>query len=299
MRSASAQNPSPSEVRIEKEEASPPALSLGHVTVRFGSVTALNDVTFNVPRGSITGLIGRNGAGKTTSINVLAGLLSPKRGEVTILGKKFVDGMGSDQEAVKIKESTGFLLSEPALFAYLTPEETLRFLAESYGLSEAEGAQRADDLIAFFELTEARGRVVEGFSTGMQKRLALAAALVHSPRLLVLDEPFESLDPMVVRKMKQLLRQYAADGGSVLLSSHLIDAVDEICDRVVILDRGKVVVEGTTAEAKKRVEGKLGSATLEELYASVIERGVDTTLNWLSQHERVNGIDSTARDPSP
>lgn len=259
----------------------------------------MNDVTFNVPRGSITGLIGRNGAGKTTSINVLAGLLRPDGGDITVLGTKFVDGMGPDQGAATVKESTGFLLSEAALFAYLTPEETLRFLAESYGLSQAEAGRRADDLIAFFELTEARARVVEGFSTGMQKRLALAAALVHSPRLLVLDEPFESLDPMIVRKMKQLLRQYSADGGSVLLSSHLIDAVDEICDRVVILDRGKVVVEGATAEAKNRVKGKLGSATLEELYASVIEGGVDITLDWLSHHEREYDSDSTVHDPAP
>jgi ABC-2 type transport system ATP-binding protein len=201
---------------------------------------------------------------------------------VVILGTGFAEADdGTDQAAVEIKESTGYLLSEPALFAYLTPVETLRFLAEAYGFSAEEGARRAEDLIFFFELIEARDRVVEGFSTGMQKRLALAAAFVHSPRLLVLDEPFESMDPLIVRKIKKLLVRYVRGGGSVLLSSHLIDAVDEICDRVVILDRGQVIVEGTTTEAKARVEGRLGAATLEELYASVIDSGTDTTLEWL------------------
>lgn len=281
MQGASAPSPSASEALSVREAAPPPALRLTRVSVRFGAVTALDAVTFHVPTGSITGLIGRNGAGKSTSIHLLAGLLSPHDGEIAVLGKRFDEDDGDPEAAVEIKRGTGYLLSEPALFAYLTPAETLRFLAESYGLSEAEGARRAEDLIAFFELTEARDRVVGGFSTGMQKRLALAAALVHSPRLLVLDEPFESLDPLIVRKIKQLLVQYVRGGGSVLLSSHLVDAVDEICDRVVILDRGQVIVEGATAEAKTRVEGKLGSATLEDLYASVVERGGDTALEWL------------------
>ncbi|MBA4158797.1 MAG: ABC transporter ATP-binding protein [Gemmatimonadetes bacterium] len=288
MQAVSAPGPSESNRQREEEVVFPPALSLTGVTVRFGAVTALADVTFRVPKGSITGLIGRNGAGKSTSIRLLAGLLSPGKGEVAVLGKSFTEAEGvMGGKAAQIKKNTGYLLSEPALFAYLTPVETLRFLAESYGLSAAEGARRAEDLIAFFELTGARERVVEGFSTGMQKRLALAAALVHSPQLLVLDEPFESLDPLIVRKIKQLLVQYVHEGGSVLLSSHLIDAVDEICDRVVILDRGRIVVDDTTAEAKRRVEGQLGPATLEELYAAVVEGRMDTTLEWLSQRERL------------
>ena len=253
----------------------PDALSLAGVSIRFGGVQALDGVSLHVPRGSITGLIGRNGAGKSTSIRLLAGLLRPDAGEVRVLGRAF------DGEALEIRRRTGWLLSEPALFAYLTPYETLRFLAEAYGVADAEGERRTRDLLALFELDGARDRLVDGFSTGMQKRLGLAAALVHAPELLVLDEPFETLDPLIVRKLKRLLARYAAAGGSVLLSSHLIDAVDEICDRVVIMEKGRVVVSGPTQQARRSVEGALGGGTLEELYASVVQDSADVELDWL------------------
>jgi ABC-2 type transport system ATP-binding protein len=251
------------------------AVALRGVRVRYDTVTALDDVTFQVPQGSITGLVGRNGAGKTTAIRLLAGLLRAESGEVEVLGKRV------EEAAEEIRRTTGFLLSDPALFAYLTPVETLRFLAEAYGLPAAEARRREADLVELLELTAARDRLVEGFSTGMLKRLALGAALVHAPRLLVLDEPFESLDPLIVRTIKRLFVQYVSDGGTVLLSSHLIHAVDEICDRVVILDRGQVVVEGPTSAVRAGVAGRLEAATLEELYASVVEAGEEITLPWL------------------
>ncbi|MDB4951592.1 MAG: transporter ATP-binding protein [Gemmatimonadetes bacterium] len=251
------------------------ALALEAVSVRFGGVQALDGVSLAVPAGSITGLIGRNGAGKSTSIRLLAGLLRPDAGQVRVLGMGFADG------ATEIKQSTGWLLSEPALFAYLTPYETLRYVAEACGVPDAEGERRTRDLLALFDLEGARDRLVDGFSTGMQKRLGLAAAMVHAPRLLVLDEPFETLDPLIVRKLKRLLVRYAADGGSVLLSSHLIDAVDEICDRIAILEKGRVVVAGPTQQAKAGIAGKLGGGTLEELYASVVQDAADVDLVWL------------------
>jgi ABC-2 type transport system ATP-binding protein len=251
------------------------AARLDAVSVRFGGVQALADASFRVPRGSITGLVGRNGAGKSTSIHVLAGLLAPDEGGCRLFGTTY------DDDAVSIRRRSGFLLSEPALFAYLTPAETLSFLAEAYRVKRDEAERRVADLLAFFELDGVATRTVAGFSTGMRKRLALAAALLHSPELLVLDEPFESLDPLLVRRMKRLLTGYAAAGGSVLLSSHLLDAVEEICDRVVIVEAGRILVEDTTAEATGRAAGRLGRATLEELYASVVEPGAEVALDWL------------------
>jgi ABC-2 type transport system ATP-binding protein len=252
------------------------ALRLDRVSVRFGAVTALDDVSLRVPRGSITGLIGRNGAGKSTSIRVLAGLLRPDAGEAEILGQPVRDA------PLDTRAHTGYLLSEPALFAYLTPRETLRFLAQVYGLPRADGERRTEELLVFFELDDVGDRLVDGFSTGMQKRLGLAAALIHAPQLLVLDEPFEALDPLIVRKLKRLLLGYAGTGGSVLLSSHLIDAVDEICDRIAILERGRILLAGPTREATSQVAGALpGEGTLEELYASVVESSDVVELDWL------------------
>jgi len=250
-------------------------ISVEGATVRFGELTAIDDVDLRAPQGSITGLIGRNGAGKSTTIRVLAGLLQPVRGTVRVLGRDFTEG------GPEIRRQVGYLLDVPALFSYLTVEETLLFLAEAYGLSAAEGRQRAEDLLLFFGLQEARSRLVDDFSTGLKKRLALASALIHSPSLLVLDEPFESLDPLMVRRLKRLLTDFVGSGGSVLLSSHLIGAVEEICDRIVILERGRVVVAGPTREALREGAAESGTGSLEELYASVVADVPATDLNWL------------------
>ncbi len=260
---------------MAEEARAPDALRLHGVDVRFGGVRALDGVSLRVPRGSVTGLIGRNGAGKSTAIRVLAGILPPDAGEVEVAGRGLEDGRE------EILRRTGFLLAEPALFAYLTPRETLLFLAESCGVEGGEGARRVEELLAFWELGDAADRLVEGFSTGMQKRLALAAAMVHAPELLVLDEPFESLDPLTVRALKRLLGRFAAAGGSVLLSSHLLDAVEEVCDRVVILEAGRVVVDADSAEAGERAAAELGRGALEELYASVVHPGTQGELEWL------------------
>lgn len=253
------------------------AVRLSNVSVRFGALTALDNASFSVPRGSITGLIGRNGAGKSTSIGAIAGLIQPDSGHVQVFG------LPVHESLIEILGRTGFLLSDPALFAYLTPRETLLFLSEAYNVPKVDSVQRTDDLIAFFELGEAADRLVNGFSTGMQKRVGIAAALIHSPELLVLDEPFEALDPLIVRKLKRLLLDYAAGGGLVLLSSHLLDAVDEICDRIAILERRRVVIAGPTEDAKDTVSRDLGRATLEELYASVVPSGGDMALAWLTR----------------
>jgi len=297
-----------------------PAIRVVNLTIRFGEITALADVSFDVPAGSITGLIGRNGAGKSTCIRCLAGLLDPSAGTARDRASRAARGGreqrhadaprtrardGSDGEgmgpgalaavtplisvagaspatdAALVVARTGFLLSEPALFRYLTPAETLLWIGRAFGLSRIEAQARTDDLLAFFELTEAANRYVDDFSTGMKKRLALAAALVHAPSVLVLDEPFESLDPLMVRALKKLLTDYVAKGGTVLLSSHLIDAVEEICDRVVILEGGRLVTAGTTNEVKASIADRLPEATLEDLYATLVPEEEKRRIGWL------------------
>lgn len=250
-----------------------PALRLQGVVVRYGNLVALDAVNLYAPAGSITAVIGRNGAGKSTAIRLLAGLLRPSEGRAEVLG-----GNPADPAT---RASVGYLLETPALFTYLTAEETLTFLAEAYRLPRPEADRRTGDLLSFFGLEDSRDRLVEDFSTGMRKRLALAAALIHSPRLLVLDEPFESLDPLMVRRLKDLLVRFTALGGSVLLSSHLIDAVEEISDRIAILDEGKVVVSGTLEQALTAAAGELQNGKLEELYAAVVRQKAASSLDWL------------------
>jgi ABC-2 type transport system ATP-binding protein len=251
-----------------------PALRIDSIDFRYGDIPALSKVSLAVEPGSIVGLVGRNGAGKSTLINVLAGLLEPSNGTIEIFGSS-----ASHEKAVM--RVTGWLLSEPALFQYLTPSETLDFLADAYRLERSVGRGRIADLLHFFELDAMETRLADELSTGNLKRLALAAAMIHAPRLLVLDEPFESLDPLMVRRLRQTLVAYARRGGSVLLSSHLLEVVQDICDHVYILEAGKIVFDGVAEQFRAAAKTAGQGTALEALYASVVEARVERELLWL------------------
>jgi len=256
-----------------------PVIRLSDVHVSYGKVEALSGVSVSVAAGSLSALVGRNGAGKTTMINLLSGLLVPDRGSIELFGRA-CDG-DSD---VELRRSTGFLLSDLALFQYLTVSETLAFLVDAYGLPKDEGQGRAEDLLRFFDLDDVRDRMADELSTGTAKRLALASALVHAPRLLVLDEPFESLDPLLVRRLRRLLVRYVRRGGSVLLSSHLVDVVQEIADHVYIIEKGKVVFEGAGSQFRERAKSSRMShdgGALESMYASLVDGTDDVDVAWL------------------
>lgn len=252
-------------------------IELHNIEVSFRNIKALNNVSFDTPAGTITGLIGRNGAGKSTTINILAGLLAPGSGEVLLLGEQ-------PPYSPRVKQGVGFVLEDLALFSYLTAEETLLYLGESYGLA-SDAPKRTEDLLGFFGLRGAKTTLVEDMSTGMRKRLAIAAALIHSPRVLILDEPFESLDPVMVRRVSDILTNFAASGGTILLSSHLINTVENLCDRIVILEQGRVVVAGRTQEAIAASTERLEQATLEQLYISIVQDESTGSLPWLLPSE--------------
>jgi ABC-2 type transport system ATP-binding protein len=255
-----------------------PVIQLERATLDYGSHRALDGLSLHVTRGSITGLVGRNGAGKSTTIHLLAGLLSASdpRTSIRVLGH----ALSSDRQAVL--QHTGFLLSDPALFPYLTAGETLGFLARAYGVEKQESEKRIRELLKFFELDGSRQPLVVTYSTGMKKRLAIAAALIHAPELLVLDEPFESLDPLLVRALKHLLLEFAAHGGTVLLSSHLLTAVEEICDRVLILDQGRLISAGPVREGEAVARPRAPVGALEERYASLVPSSELPVLDWLT-----------------
>jgi ABC-2 type transport system ATP-binding protein len=224
---------------------------------RFGSLVAVNGLDLAVRPGEVLGFLGPNGAGKTTTLRVAAGLLAPDAGDV------FVAGASLAREPLLARSRLGFVPDRPFLYERLTAREFLEFIAALYRVSEADAARRAEDLIARLELGEVADALVESYSLGMRQKLSLAAALLHDPPLLMLDEPLIGLDPRGARALKDLLRDRAARGLGVLVSTHLLDVAERLCDRVVILDHGVRRAEGSLAELRGGRDASLEDLFLE------------------------------------
>lgn len=204
------------------------------------SVIAVRDLNLRVEAGQVYGLLGPNGSGKSTTLKIILGLVSPTRGKAEIFGR--------ESKEVASREAVGFLPESPYFYKYLTGAETLRFYGKLCGLHGQELASRVDELLALVGLTNARDRRLGGYSKGMLQRIGLAQALVHEPRLVVLDEPTAGVDPVGSREIRDLILDLKRRGITVLLSSHLLDQVQEVCDRVGILANGVLVSEGPVEE---------------------------------------------------
>ena len=221
----------------------------------FGTQVAVAGLSFHVARGEVVGLVGANGAGKTTTLLALAGMLRPDAGQVLIAGHDLA------VHPVAAKQLLAFVPDEPALFDYLTVEEHLRFMARLYGVSNVD--QRLPALLAELELDDRRQSLPDELSRGMRQKLALGCAFIHDPQVLLLDEPLTGLDPIGIRRMKDAIRRKASNGVAVLLSSHLLDVVHELCDRVLVLGHGRLLAAGTPQEIVAGGRGP-GTGTLED-----------------------------------
>lgn len=210
------------------------------IPFRKRSVLAVRDLTLQVPPGQIYGLLGPNGSGKSTTLKIILGLVFPTRGKTEIFGR--------DSNLVASREAVGFLPENPYFYKYLTGRETLRFYGKLCGLRGARLKGRVEELLSLVDLTSAGDRRLDGYSKGMLQRIGLAQALVQEPRLVVLDEPTAGVDPAGARKIRDLILDLKQGGITVLLSSHLLEQVQEICDRVGILANGVLVREGPLAE---------------------------------------------------
>jgi ABC-2 type transport system ATP-binding protein len=208
----------------------------------FGEVRAVDGLDLCVPAGTFYGVAGPNGAGKTTTIRMLTGLLQPDAGRIEVAGSP----VWPDPTAAKAV--IGFVPDNPVLFDRLTAPEMLEYAGLLRGMAPEVIRARSMDLLRVLDLGSAASRVIADFSLGMTKRIGLAVALLHAPRLLVLDEPFGSLDPVNTQVMEQMLQTYRAGGGTVLFSSHVMDVVERLCDRVVVIGHGRVLAEGTVPE---------------------------------------------------
>ncbi len=229
-------------------------LEVSGLAKSFGKQVAVADLSFRVGSGEVVGLVGANGAGKTTTLLAVAGVLKPDTGRVVIAGEDLAT------RPVAAKRLLGFVPDEPALFDYLSVEEHLRFIGRLYGVGDIE--RRIPALLAELDLGDRRTSLPDELSRGMRQKLALGCAFIHDPKVLLLDEPLTGLDPVGIRRMKDAIRGKAAEGAAVLLSSHLLGVVSELCSRVIVLGRGKALAEGSPGQIAAR--GPTLGGTLED-----------------------------------
>ena len=245
-------------------------------------ILALDGLDLDVPAGCIFGLLGPNGAGKSTAINIIAGVVRRNDGEVRVLGEPIGD---FDYE---YKRRTGFVLEKPVYIEKLTVKEYLEFAAAMFGLEEEEGRRRTRELIRFFQLEEKQDKWIETYSSGMKKKVSLAAALMHQPELLILDEPLEGIDPVSAKLIKDNLRLMARQGVTVLISSHVLDTIEKLCDEIAIVHQGKRVLQARTGDLRTRIKNEITGETfqsLEEIFIDTVSGGdgQSQTLSWLKE----------------
>jgi ABC-2 type transport system ATP-binding protein len=243
------------------------------LTRDFGSNRAVNGIDLAVPTGSFFGFLGPNGAGKSTTIKCLTGLLKPTAGTMRILG---VDPI---VDPVVVKRRIGVVPEDLALFDRLTALETLTFISEVHGMDRDVARTRANDLLRLMELESASSTLVTDFSHGMRKKLSLAAALLPAPRLLFLDEPFEGIDAVASRQIKDLLHSFVARGGTIFLTSHILEIVERLSTHIGVIANGGLVAQGRVDDLRT---GAAGAQTLEEMFITLV--GGDRApveLDWL------------------
>ncbi|WP_309072209.1 ABC transporter ATP-binding protein [Arthrobacter sp.] len=246
-----------------------PALALRGLAKRFGDKIAVNGIDLDVPTGSFYGLVGPNGAGKTTTLSMATGLLRPDYGQA------WVNGVDVWQNPLEAKRLMGILPDGVRLFDRLTGEQLVTYAGLLRGMDRDEVAERVADLLKALDLADDAGTLVVDYSAGMTKKIALASALVHAPRLLVLDEPFESVDPVSAANIRDILTTYVRSGGTVIVSSHVMDLVQRMCDHVAVIAAGTVLAAGT-------VDAVRGDASLEDRFVELVGgRNTAEGLSWL------------------
>ena len=235
------------------------AIEAENLVKRYGVVTAVDQVSFQVGRGEIVGFLGANGAGKTTTLRMLCGLLTPTSGRAVI------DGFDIIAQPLQAKARLGYLDEEPFVHPHLTGREFLNYIADLYGMQRGpERQQRMERLLGLFELADRDGELIGAYSHGMKQKIGLASLLIREPSVLLLDEPTNGLDPRSGRLVKDLLEELAALGTAVLLSTHILEVAQALCRRVAIIDRGHIVATGTIDEL--RAQAGTEQASLEDLF---------------------------------
>jgi ABC-2 type transport system ATP-binding protein len=271
-----------------------PAIETQHLTRRFGELVAVQDVNLSVAPGQFFGFLGPNGAGKSTTIKMLTGLLSASSGRIQILG------LDLGQSPVEVKRQIGVVPEGMALFGRLTGAEYLNFVGRMYGLDRETAGKRTAELLDFMQLADQPKALVTDYSHGMQKKLAMAGAVIHGPRVLFLDEPFEGVDAIASGTLKAMLQRMIARGATIFLTSHVLEIVERLCSHLAIIHRGRLVAQGSLEELRAGVEAQAAAAlagaspesavsalgeklTLEEIFLRIVggTRHAEQELSWL------------------
>jgi ABC-2 type transport system ATP-binding protein len=261
------------------------AIQTHGLTRHFGELAAVDDVSFTVAQGQFFGFLGPNGAGKSTTIKMLTGLLEPSAGSIEILGQSF------SASALELKRQIGVVPEGMALLGRLTAPEYLRFVGRMYGLDRETVNRRTDELLEFMQLANENKKLVTDFSHGMQKKLALAAAVIHGPKILFLDEPFEGVDAIAAGMLKTMLQGMIQRGATIFLTTHVLEIVERLCSHVAIISKGRLVANGSLEELRAGVASTLPGEesgqrlTLEQMFLSIV--GADgqepaQELSWLT-----------------
>src|SRR6201988_2495910 len=244
------------------------AISTEKLSRRFGPLTAVDGMDLQVESGQFFGFLGPNGAGKSTTIKMLTGLLAPSSGRISLLGLDFA------QNLVELKRQIGVVPEGMGLFERLSAPEYLQFVGRMYGLDNATTRKRSEELLEFMQLADRPKTLIADYSHGMQKKLALAAAVIHGPRILFLDEPFEGVDALAAGALKALLGRMTERGTTIFLTSHVLEIVERLCSHVAIIHKGQLVAQGSLEELRAGISGEAGEkTTLEQVFLSIVGQG--------------------------
>lgn len=269
----------PSDSRICPNDPSAQAVAIRGLSKKYGEVFAVDNITLDIPMGAIYGIVGPNGAGKTTMLSMATGLIRPTQGDAWIAGFNVWD------EPTEAKREMGLLADGLPIFDRLSGRELLAYVGALRGLDQAVVAQRSDELLEALGLQEAGSKKIVDYSAGMTKKILLAQALLHNPKVLILDEPLEAVDPVSGRLIQHILKNFAASGGTVVLSSHVMELVEGLCDHVAIINKGVVEVAGHVDEIR-------GEKSLSDTFVEIVGGGAlrEGSLSWLgSADENVEG----------
>lgn len=233
-------------------------LKINNVTKSYGDKKAVDDLSLHIKQGEIYGFIGHNGAGKTTTIKAVSGILDFDEGEI------FVDGVSVRENPLECKRKIAYIPDNPDLYEFMSGIKYLNFVADIYGVSKADREQGIEKYADAFGLTEDLAQPISAYSHGMKQKLAIISALIHKPKLMLLDEPFVGLDPKAAHILKEIMRQLCDEGGAIFFSTHVLEVAEKLCDKIAIIKGGKLIVSGTTEQVR-------GNSSLEDVFLELVE----------------------------
>ncbi|KKL84145.1 hypothetical protein LCGC14_1967660 [marine sediment metagenome] len=233
-------------------------IELQHLSKNFSKTVAVNDLTLNIQTGEVFGFIGPNGAGKTTTIKMMGGIIEPSSGVILICG------VNMKTEPERAKSKIGFIPDQPYLYEKLTGMEFLNFIADLYEMNNEAFIQKAQDKLDMFSLSDWSNELIEAYSHGMKQRLIMAAALLHDPEVIIVDEPMVGLDPAAIKLVKELFRNLASEGVTIFMSTHSLNVAEDVCDRIGIINKGSLIVTGTIEDLRQHAD--VMDAGLEQVF---------------------------------